>query len=383
MLPLGLTAEALAAAGAEEQPESLAAMTRLRKRFGPELAAAAVTQVVLRRRAAAKFGSAALRMFFTRDGLEQATRPEVAVYRARRYAAAGVRRVVDLGCGLGTDALALSAAGLEVVAVEVDPGTAEVAAANLSGEERVRLVVGDAEEAAAELLADPATAVFCDPSRRTTRGRTWRVEDFSPAWPFVAGLLDGRRPAGVKLGPGLPYAAIPPGVAAEWVSHRGDLVEAALWRLPGQPPGRAAVRLPAGERLVVPQPEPGLPVTPPGAYVFEPDPAAIRAGAVPVLGEDLGLTRLAPGIAYLTADRPRSSPWLTPYAVVEVLPYDEKAVRGWVRERGIGVLEIKKRGLDVDPATLRRRLRLAGSASATLILTPTVDGARALVAQRL
>ena len=95
------------------------------------LAAAAVTQVVLRRRATTKFGAAAARLFFTREGLEQASRPAVAAHHAERMLAAGVRRVVDLGCGIGTDAMAFARAGLEVVAVDSDPLTAEVAAANL------------------------------------------------------------------------------------------------------------------------------------------------------------------------------------------------------------------------------------------------------------
>ncbi len=51
-----------------------------------------------------KFGHAAQRLFFTPDGLEQATRGEVAAWRAARYVAAGATAVVDLGCGLGADA---------------------------------------------------------------------------------------------------------------------------------------------------------------------------------------------------------------------------------------------------------------------------------------
>jgi hypothetical protein len=37
----------------------------------------------------------------------------------------------------------------------------------------------------------------------------------------------------------------------------------------------------------------------------------------------------------------------------------------------------------VDPAELRRQLRPAGPSQATLVLTRTIDGARALVAQRM
>ena len=91
-LPFGLTNEALDAAMSEEDPESLAAATRLRARFGPELAATALTQATLRRQARTKFGEAAAEMFFTRVGLEQATRPEVADHHASRFAEAGVRR---------------------------------------------------------------------------------------------------------------------------------------------------------------------------------------------------------------------------------------------------------------------------------------------------
>ena len=104
--------ELLAAAMAEPDPGSLAAATRLRRVAEPEQAAAALQQAALRRQAVAKFGAAAETMFFTRDGLEQATRPAVADQHAQRFLAAGVRRVVDLGCGIGADALAFARARL-------------------------------------------------------------------------------------------------------------------------------------------------------------------------------------------------------------------------------------------------------------------------------
>jgi hypothetical protein len=60
----------------------------MRSRHGPDLAAAALTQAALRRHARAKFG-AAVEMLFTRAGLEQASRPEVADYHANRFLQAG------------------------------------------------------------------------------------------------------------------------------------------------------------------------------------------------------------------------------------------------------------------------------------------------------
>ena len=389
-LPLGLTHEALADAAAEPDPDGLAAATRLRAAHGDEVAAAALHQVSLRRRARSKFGDRAGSMFFTRAGLEQATRPAVADHHAQRMVAAGARRVVDLGCGIGTDALAFADAGLEVVAVERDPGTAQVAAANLG--ERGRVVCADAEQVAAELLT-AGTAVFCDPARRTGSGRLWRVTDFTPSWDLVTALLAGDRVAGVKLGPALPHTLVPPTAEAEWVTHSGDTVEVGLWAGPGARPDLdVATLLPGssgeGARLEVLRPVPGqpaepLPVGPVGRYLLEPDGAVIRARGVAPLGRLLGAHLLDPSIAYLTGDTAPDTPFATTFEVLEVLAAGERALRRWVREQEVGTLEIKKRGVDVDPAVLRRKLAPRGPSSATLVLSRTPSGAVALVVRRL
>ncbi|SDU80438.1 hypothetical protein SAMN04488544_0185 [Microlunatus sagamiharensis] len=388
-LPLGLTVEALAAAEAEADPGSLGAGTRLRNRFGPDLAAAALTQVVLRRRARSKFGDAALGLWLTRDGLEQATRPDVAALHARRFVDAGVRRVVDLGCGIGADAVAFVRAGLDVVAVERDPATADVARANLAGaveaaragggHAKAEVVVADVADVLGAGL-EPGDGVFADPARRDARGRVWRAQDFSPDLSTLLALASPERVLGVKLGPALPHALVPRESEAEWVSHGGDVVEVGVWSGPGSVAGRRSALLWPAERLVATDAR--LEVRPVGTYVHEPDGAVIRAGAVAALGERLGAGLLDAQIAYLTSDTLVSVPGATAFEVEEVLPYDLKRLRRWVRERGIGTLEIKRRGLDVDPVDLRRSLRPQGSASATLILSRTPDGAVALVVHR-
>ncbi|MGJ3507833.1 class I SAM-dependent methyltransferase [Enemella sp. A6] len=376
---------AIELAMAQADPDSVAAATTLRKRFTPEVAAIALTQAGLRRRAATKFGAAADAWLFTPDGLEQATRPEVAAHRAARLAASGVRRVIDLGCGIGADAHAFAEAGLDVVAVERDSLTAEVARHNLTPL-GVEVVQAEAEAVAGELVGRPGTAAFCDPARRGARGRTWDVSQFTPPWKFVAGLLEG--PAVLKLGPGVPSEFIAPEVEAVFVSHHGDLVEAAIWSSAlTERPGRAAElltrdgavhRMDARPAPVRVNPE----VPEPGQVILEPDPAVLRAGATDALAEDLGLQRVADRVGYLIGDRSPATPFARGFEVLEVLPYREKDLRARLRAGEVGVLEIKKRGLEVDPARLRRELlgkKGYGKASATLLLTPTVAGARALV----
>lgn len=384
MLPHGLTEEALEAAAAEPEPDSLAASTRLRRLLGPELAAAAATQVMLRCRARKKFGSTADTMLFTRDGLEQATRPEVAAHHAARLVAAGVHRVADLGCGIGTDAGAFLDAGLDVVAVEQDQFTAEIAAYNLGARRsagHAEVMVGDAELLAGELLR-PGTAAFCDPARRDAAGRRWRTQDFTPAWSFVVQLLRGDRVTGIKLGPALPHSMIPAAVEAEWVSHHGETVEVGLWAGPGAEAGARAAMIWPDSRLVVRAAAPEVKVSAPLRFVYEPDGSVIRAGAVTLLADQLGAAVLDPHIAYLTSDAYRPTPYAAVFEVAEILPYQEKVLRQWVRDRRIGVLEIKKRGIDIDPAALRAKLRPKGPERATLILSRAPGGAVAIVARR-
>ncbi len=348
----------------------------------PERAAAVAEQAALRRRASSKAGDEASTLYWTPAGLEQATRPGVARRRAARFAELGARDVVDLGCGLGLDALAFAHAGLGVTAVELDEVTAILAEANL---DRVGQVLrGDAVALAPGLLGPDAPAgraVFVDPARRTVQGRTWRVEDFTPPWAFVTGLLAGPRVACAKLGPGLPHGLIPDAVEAEWVSDAGTVVEAALWAGPGTTPGlRRAV---VGEHeLSGPAGLADAPAGELGDYVYEPDGAVLASGLTSQLADALSARRVHPGVGYLTASELVETPFAAAFRVLDALPYSEKALRGWVRQGRVGVLEIKKRGVDVDPAALRRRLKPTGENAATLMLTPTASGTVALVVER-
>jgi hypothetical protein len=92
---------------------------------------------------------------------------------------------------------------------------------------------------------------------------------------------------------------------------------------------------------------------------------------------------LAPGIAYLTGDAEATSPFAASFRVREVLPADVKALGSALRARGIGTLEIKKRGVDVDPAVLRTKFKLRGDESATLIVTRVAGKRLAILCDRI
>ena len=349
----------------ETGEEPLAATMRLRGTDTPERVAAALTQAQLRRRAVAKFGDDAARMYFTPDGLEQATRGSVAAHRAARLQAAESESVVDLGCGIGGDLAAFARAGVTTAGVDLDPLRVEVARANLAA-----LGLGGAVMVADATTVDtsPFAVAFADPARRTPRGRSFHAADWSPSWEFVEGLL--HRDAGVKVAPGIPHSMVPDGVEAEWVSDRGEVKEAALWsgRL-ATVVRRATVIGEGGLVTITDEDETSDAVLPVGQCLYEPDGAVIRAGLVTAVAAGVNGGLLDPRIAYVTSEHAFRTPFARSYAVLEELPFREKALRAALRERGIGRLTIKKRGVGIEPSRLRQRLDLHGDEEGTVVLT--------------
>ncbi|MBT1001020.1 SAM-dependent methyltransferase [Paenarthrobacter sp. DKR-5] len=387
--------ELLSTLGPYDESEAFKLNSELRKRgHSPEVVSAVLTQSRLRTRAEAKFGEFARQLLFTQAGLEQATRLNVAAHHANRFAAAGVKHVADLGCGIGADAIALAILDLQVTAVEQDETTAAVATMNLMPFPNATVVHADATE----VDLSGVDGVWLDPARRntTTSGtqRIWDPEAFSPPLSFVEQLADTGMPVGVKLGPGLPHESVPAGCEVQWVSVDGDVVEAALWfnalarpavrrsALVIGPKGAAELTSAAGFDAVGQDVETG----PAEGYLYEPDGAVIRAGLVADVAHQLGGHLLDPHIAYICAPELHETPFAKAYKILEVHPYNVKRLKAWVRSNRIGTLEIKKRGTAVTPEELRRQL-LTGSGKgpnqATLVLTRIGEERVALVVKPL
>jgi len=368
--------QALLAAATAAEGTPLHVQKELRERAEPDQVAAALGQVELRRHAAAKLGDDAAHMYFTRDGLEQATRAAVARHRAARVALGGPS-VIDLTCGIGGDLVELSRAGLTTAGIDLDPLRVEIARANL-----VALGLGGAVQVgdATTLDVSPFATAYADPARRSARGRTFHADAWTPPWSFVEGLLVGR--ACVKVAPGIPHALVPEGVEAEWVSDGGEVKEAVLWSPTlASADCRATVIGRGGLATLTEEDDPGADVGGVGAFLYEPDGAVIRAGLVTAVAAGVGGGLVDPHIAYVTSDASFRTPFARSYRVVEHLPYREKQLRAALHERGVGRLTIKKRGVQVVPEELRKRLALRGEAEATLVLTRVSGQGTALLVE--
>ena len=382
-----LTPDALRLLASMDEPHSpddvLRTVAHLRKQgHSLDTVSAVMGQIALRKKAREKFGDFADRMLFSTEALEVASRLEVSSHHAGRFLQAGVTSVTDAGCGLGGDSLAFAGAGLTVRALERDEATATLAAYNLQPFDTVTVEHGDAESAD----LSHTEGLWFDPARREGKTRFQNPEDWSPSLEWVFQQARSR-PTGIKLAPGMDRDLIPEGCEAQWVSWKGSVVEVVLWfgALAREGITRSALVLRdgAGAEITGPKDSPDAPIGELQDYLSEPDGAVIRARLIGDLARAHGAHMIDTTIAYMTSPEPIDSPLVQCFRVRESVPYSTKNVQALIRGADLGTLEIKKRGVDVDPAALRRTLPLEGTGSATLILTRVAGAKTAILADRV
>ncbi len=366
---------------------SLSTLVSLRRLFTADQAGALLSQARLRKRAETKFPSAST-MFFTSEALEQATAWPVALHRAEqinRYAPPGP--VLDLGCGIGGDTLAL-AQFREVIAYDRDPSRlvfaeANAHAAGVSG--HVTFQLADWTERLASNHLPDAAAAFVDPSRRVDGRRVFSLHKMQPSIDALLPLETLVQSVAVKIMPGVDDDEVPDGCGIEFVSHEGVCKEAVLW-LGECSPNRRWASVHDGEgwhTLSASGETPPVGAISAGRRLYEPDPAVIRAGAFAELSAQLQAELVDPRIAYLVSDTLIKTPFASSFTVLEVHPFNLKLLNQRLRALQISSVELKKRGAPFEPESLRPRLKLSEQGIPGVVLFTRIgDDPIMIIAQR-
>ena len=355
--------------------------SRLRQEMDSTLAQAAIETAVLRQRATAKF-SRASQMYFTRAALEQASAEVIATHRAQRFFTAGVRLIADLGCGTGGDALAL-AEQAHVIGLDRDWLRLAMARENMRTYGRDHSFE-PVQVDLTEIAPLAVEALFFDPARRDAQGRRLRsVRQYQPPLDLLDRWLVKATQAAVKISPGVDYQELPEDVELEFISVAGDVREGVLWfgDLRGNNTRRATL-LPQKQTVTdLDAPGARVAVTPPGAFLYEPDGAVIRAHLVQHVARQIDATQIDETIAYLTSNTLAASPFARAYSIEAWFPFQLKRLRAYLRAQQVGDVVVKKRGSPLDPVVLRKQLRLSGSETRVLFLTHVLGEPAVLIGQ--
>lgn len=349
----------------------------LRREFPRELVLTGLTLQDLRLKARGKFSNPE-NLWFDRVGLEQATGELVARHKAQRYHG----RVWDYCCGIGSDAAALARQGCEVIAVDLNPLACLRAQWNAevwAPERSVQFLAADVEQ-----LTDRSGFVQIDPDRRVlTQQKAVRLEDYVPGREFLTRLTQEFAGGAIKLSPAANFGGKFPEAEVELISVAGECKEATIWfgTLRSEHGWRATV-LPAGVTIAGQPLEVVADITPLGRYLYDPDPAVVRAGLVDHLAVELGLARLDAAEEYLTGDAVVQSPFVRGFEVQAEFPHQSREIKQHLRATSVGQLEIKCRHIPVQVDALRKQLQLSGTQAAVLIIARVEGKARGVVCRR-
>lgn len=356
---------------AEEQ--TLARLQPLRRQFTAVEAGALLSLARVRQRARNKFPAAA-QLFFTAEALEQATAWPIAQHRAAwidQQAPPGP--LLDLGCGIGGDLLAL-AQRRPVIAFETDPVRLRLAEANVASlglQAQVQFIQADWTAWLAADRLPVAAAAFADPARRVEGRRVFSVEAMQPPLSQLVALQRCLPHLGVKTMPGIGDEEIPTNSGVEFISHEGVCKEAILWfgdlvkhsRWASVYIEQAWLSLPGDNEQ-----KPPVGKLEAGYYLHEPDPALIRAGVFTELCRRLGAHLFDPQIAYLVSPEAKTDPLVQSFVIQEIHSFNLKLLNRRLQALGYHVVELKKRGVPFQPEELRPRLKLPATGKPGVVI---------------
>ena len=362
---------------ASQFADSLTAITRLRKTYStvyPTRITQAVSQSGLRKKLEDRWNISGADFLLTEDGLEQASRPLVARYRAEwiKDQFGANAHVLDMTCGLGFDALAMAQAGLRVTCLERDETIAAMASFNLRNTS-AQVINADATDF---LVDSDIDVVFVDPARRDPQaarkadGSSYRIfnpDDWSPSWSFIQ-TLSQLVPVVAKVAPGIGDESLG-AWDCQWISADGDLVEATASS--GDTGLHSATGLRSATLLSSSASKPllirGGHITAPtqlGEWLVIPDAALIRASALDYLATKIIGGLVNEHIAWLTSSDEAAVHTVlelnpTPATVMHieaVLPVNEKVLAQEVAQREASGLTIMTRGVTINVDALRKKV---------------------------
>jgi THUMP domain-like len=325
--------------------------------------------------------------------------------------------VVDGCCGAGVDAVALSFRG-PTIGVDCDPWLAAIAHSNAASH-------GQQIETYAEMLTVDslrgAKWIHVDPDRRSDQAKTLRADEFSPPLGSLSELFEHVEGGIVKVAPSTELNEedaewVDQHCCRAWIGSFGECRQQLLLvnKITEQQQFRELVQnsestnqriaivlsAPAGPHATAMNwfssfqfaafaaddgsiddgPEPTLEI---GKYMFDLNATLHAAELQQAWAEDNEVEAVTDVRGYFTGDHPIDDPLTQSFEVLEVLPWDDRKIRKWLRGQKFGNVEVKCRLAKLDASSFQRRYSSEQGEPLTLLVTKVGDRVRAAACRRL
>jgi len=343
-------------------------------------------QIACRKKAAVKLPSLSLfPLLYTRLGLEQASGERAAEWKVSLMKG---HRAIDLTGGLGIDTLYLAHRFEHVVSCERDEALARLAEANrrVMGIANVETRIGDSEAILADYADDSFDWVLVDPARREHGGRSAGLEQSSPDVTALHDLmLRKARRVCIKASPALEISGLerllPALSTVIAVSVDGECKEVLLLldreREAGRTPEVRAVCLGEATFEIASfgdEPPARVVAETPGAWLYEPDAAIIKARLTGELARQLHLEFLNRTVDYLTSARLVERFPGRSFRIEAYRSFRPKSFRKELAELGITNAAIQRRDFPLSVEELRKRYKIGESSERFLFFTKDALG---------
>ncbi|MBS3109779.1 methyltransferase domain-containing protein [Candidatus Woesearchaeota archaeon] len=212
---------------------------------------------------------------FNESDLRFATNQVIAAYRAKRLAC---DEIVDVGCGIGMQAIAFAKTCKRVIAVDIDPRKVGYAKFNAEKEGVGNIEFHSGDGMALLKTIKKADVIFCDPERPATEASR-SLGSLQPAIQDLIGYYGKiSESLCIELPPQIRWVA--QDSEREYISLNGQLNRLNIYLGKARLSNISAVCLPQEARLTDKDEENIFAYASPLDYIYEVDPAAERAGLV-------------------------------------------------------------------------------------------------------
>ena len=313
--------------------------------------------------------------------LEQSSGERTASYKTSLLSG---EKIIDLSGGLGVDSMSLARVFQDVVYCERDSLLCAVVEPNLkvSGINNVEVKNGDSVSMLAEYPDNSFDWIYVDPARREQGQRSIALEAASPDVVACHNLLLQKAPkVCIKASPALEIGGLKKllpalhTIVVVSVDRECKEILLLLERASSsdRPVQVKAVCLNADSEeiteVVGGGDTPRVVAVAVKEYLYEPDPAIIKARLSAVLARGSDLEFVNKSVDYLTADRKIDSFPGRTFQVVECVPYKPKSFRAFLEHRAIAGASIQRRDFPLSAEELRKKYRLLESERAFLFFT--------------